>query len=66
MKIIEQAGFAQRRSLLTFDGSERNAAAWVAMNASRGFPPYSLCQCLAASKPVPVSRNRVLAAMSEF
>ncbi len=61
MKIIEQAGFAQRRSLLTFDGSERNAAAWVAMNASRGFPPYSPCQCVSASKPVPVSRNRVLA-----
>ena len=39
MKIIEQAGFAQRRGLLTFEGSERNAAAWVAMNASRGFPP---------------------------
>ena len=36
------------------------------MNARRGFPPYSRCQCLSASKPVPVSRNRVLAAMSEF
>jgi len=61
MKIIEQAGFAQRRSLLTFEGSDRNAAAWVAMNASRGFPPYSPCQCVSASKPVPASRNRVLA-----
>ena len=57
----EQAGFAQRRSLLTFEGSDRNAAAWVAMNASRGFPPYSPCQCVSASKPVPASRNRMLA-----
>jgi hypothetical protein len=60
MKIIEQAGFAHRRSRLAFDGSDRNAAACVAMNASRGFPPYSQCHFVSARNPVPASSNRVL------
>ena len=60
MKIIEQAGFAHRRSRRTCDGSDRDSAACVAMNASFGFPPYSQCQCVSARSPVPVSCNRVL------
>ena len=60
-KIIEQAGLAHRRSLLAFDGSDRNSAACVAMNASRGLPPNSRCQCVSVRNPVPVSCNRVLA-----
>ena len=60
MKIIEQAGFAHRRSRLAFDGSDRNSAACVAMNASRGFPPYSQCHFVSARSPVPASSNRVL------
>ena len=60
MKIIMQAGLAHLRSRLTFDGSDRNSAACTAMNASRGFPPYSSCHCVSARSPVPVSIKRVL------
>ena len=60
MKIIEQPGFAHRRSRFTFDGSDRNSAACVAMNASRGFPPYSRCHCVCVRRPVSVRSKRVL------
>jgi hypothetical protein len=50
-KIIEQTGFAHLRSRLTFDGSDRNSAACVAMNASRGFPPYSRCHWISVRSP---------------
>jgi hypothetical protein len=59
-KIIKHAGLAHRRSRLTCAGSDRNSAAWVAMNASRGFPPFSPCHCVSARSPVPAGRNRVL------
>ena len=61
MKIIEQARFVHRRSRRICDGSDGNAAAWMAMNASREFPPHSQCQYLSARSPVPVRCNRVLA-----
>ena len=61
MKIIEQAGFAHRRSRRTCDDSDRNSAAWVAMNASRGFPPNSRCQCVSLYSPSAVNANCVLA-----
>jgi hypothetical protein len=60
-KIIEQTGFAHLRSRLTFDGSDRNSAACVAMNASRGFPPYSRCHWISVRSPASVSSKRVLA-----
>ena len=46
--LAEVAGVAHRRRRPTFDGSDRNAAACAAMNASRGFPPYSQCHCVCA------------------
>jgi len=60
-KIIEQAVFAHRRNRLTFDGSDMNSAACAAMNASRGFPPYSRCHWTSVRSPVSVSSKRVLA-----
>jgi len=42
------SGFAHERSRCTCDGSDRNSAACVAMNANRGFPPNSRCQCVSA------------------
>jgi hypothetical protein len=61
MKIIKQAGFAHRRSRATCAGSETNSAAWVAMNASRRFPPNSACQWVSTPSPAPVSSSRLLA-----
>jgi hypothetical protein len=60
MKIIEQDGFAHRRSRLTWTGSDRNAAAWAAMKASRGFPPCSWCHRVSARSPASVTSNRGL------
>ena len=61
MKIIEQEEFAHRCSRLTCDGSERNSAAWVAINASRAFPPNSQCQWVSIRSPVSAGSNRLLA-----
>ena len=61
MKIIEQAGLAHRRSRRTCAGSDRKPAAWTAIKASRGFPPYSRCHRVCLPSPVPVTTSCVLA-----